>query len=206
MWHFVDCAEDSDIAFILDTSGSVGYQNYESAKDFVSTIIEDINVGQDRTRVALITYSDTANLIFNLSRYDSRREIMPAIAELRYAEGKTNTAAALSLATSQVFGNSMYNRPQMKDIIVLLTDGGSNDVEQTVLKATEAKLQGITIIVVAVGDWVNRFEVNEVASFPSDKNVYNVKNYNSLSNIRNALAVAVCDGELFRKNLNISSY
>ena len=94
---------------------------------------------------------------------------------------KPTAAAALRLATSQVFGKSMDNRPQFKDIIVLLTDGGSNDVEQTILKATEAKLQGITIIVVAVGDWVNRFEVSEVASFPSDKNVYNVKNYDSFS-------------------------
>ena len=192
--EFVDCTEDSDIAFIIDNSGSIGHDNYESAKDFVTSIIEDLNVGEDRTRVALITYSDTANLVFNLNRYDHRQEIIPAIAELRYANGKTNTAAALSMATSQVFGNSNYNRPQFKDIVVLITDGGSNDVEQTVLKATEAKIQGITVLVVAVGNWVNRFEVNEVASFPAAQTVFNVRNYNSLPSIRNVLAEAVCDG------------
>ena len=191
---FVDCKEDSDIAFIIDNSGSIEHDEYESAKDFVISIVEDLNVGQDRTRVALITYSDTANLVFNLDRYDHRQEIIPAIKELQYASGKTNTAEALRLATSQVFGNNNYNRQQFKDIIVLITDGGSNDVEQTILKATEAKIQGITILVVAVGNWLNRFEVNEVASYPAVKTVFNVRNYDSLPTIRNVLAEAVCDG------------
>ncbi len=34
----------------------------------MSSVIEDLNVGQDRTRVALITYADTAQLEFNLDR------------------------------------------------------------------------------------------------------------------------------------------
>ncbi len=61
------------------------------------------------------------------------------MAALRYADGKTNTAAALSLAANQVYGNSLFNRPQFRDIIVLFTDGGSNDVADTVLKAKEAR-------------------------------------------------------------------
>ena len=189
-----ECSQDSDITFILDNSGSVGHDNYEKTKQFVVSIIEDLNVGEDRTRVAVVTYSDSAKLEFNLDKFNSRREMIPAVEELEYANGKTNTAAALNLATSQIYGNSVFNRQNFQDIIVLFTDGGSNDAVQTVLKATEAKLQGITIIVVAVGGWVNRFEVNEIASFPAAKNVFNVTDHRSLSGIRAALSAAVCDG------------
>ena len=125
------------------------------------------------------------------------RDIISAIDRLQYRAGKTNTAEALRMASTQIFGNTRLNRPHLKDIIVIFTDGGSNDMGRTILEARDAKLKGITILVVTVGGWVNQFEVKEIASHPAAKNVYNVRNYNSLSSIRRTLSSALCDGMLF---------
>ena len=69
----LDCRQDADITFILDNSGSVGDRNYEQVKQFVVTLVQDLNVDQSRSHVAVITYSDNAKLEFNLDRYTNRR-------------------------------------------------------------------------------------------------------------------------------------
>ncbi len=47
---------------------------------------------------------------------------------------------------------------------------------------------------VAVGGWVNAFEVTEVASFPAEQHVLSVRSYSALADVRAKLSAAVCDG------------
>ena len=81
------------------------------------------------------------------------------------------------------------------DTILLFTDGGSTDLEAALADARIAKTQGITIIVAAVGDWVNRREVQELASYPDSANVISA-DYEFLSTIETRVKRAVCNGKI----------
>ena len=53
----VVCQTKLDMAFVIDSSGSVGIHNFNKVKNFLKDIVDYYNVGFDQTRIALITYS-----------------------------------------------------------------------------------------------------------------------------------------------------
>jgi len=60
-----------DITFIIDGSGSV-YDTFppvwKTQLTLFEKIINDINIGRDEVRVAVVTYADTARIEWNLDR------------------------------------------------------------------------------------------------------------------------------------------
>ena len=77
-----------------------------------------------------------------------------------------------------------------------MTDGGSTDLEAAIAEARITKTSGVKIIVGAVGDWVNRREVHELASYPDEENVISA-DYEFLSTIETRIQRAVCNGDPF---------
>ena len=77
-----------------------------------------------------------------------------------------------------------------------MTDGGSTDLEAAIAEARLTKTSGVKIIVGAVGDWVNRREVHELASYPDQENVISA-DYEFLSTIETRIQRAVCNGYPF---------
>ena len=51
------------------------------------------------------------------------------------------------------------------------------------------------ILVVAVGDWLNMVEIREIASDPDVQSVFNVEDFDSLTEISGALKQLLCDGK-----------
>ncbi len=45
------------MAFVIDTSGSVGYYNFQKVQQFLKNLVDYYNIGQDQTRLGLISYS-----------------------------------------------------------------------------------------------------------------------------------------------------
>ena len=56
------------------------------------------------------------------------------------------------------------------------------------------KDMGIQILVVAVGNWLNELEIRSIASYPAENNVFQVRNFDSIGNIRSTLKQAICNG------------
>lgn len=60
--------------------------------------------------------------------------------------------------------------------------------------ANRAKQTGLTLLVVAVGNWVNRNEIKSIVSEPAEFNVFNASDFDDLQNVKDALIEAVCNG------------
>ena len=57
-YYFISvCQTKLDLCFIVDTSGSVGWYNFQRVQGFLKKLIDFFNVGRDDTHIALITYS-----------------------------------------------------------------------------------------------------------------------------------------------------
>ena len=83
----------------------------------------------------------------------------------------------------------------MNDIIVLFTDGNSNDIGRTIKEAQICRSAGVTIIAIAVTDWIQFYELEEIASDPDTMNAFMVKNVGELSTIKENLQRILCDSK-----------
>jgi len=74
-----------DIAFVLDASGSIvpnrngdnttaNYTNWKLMKAFVITLIRSLPISANQTRIALVRFSDEADIIFQLNQYWTAEE------------------------------------------------------------------------------------------------------------------------------------
>lgn len=168
--------------------------NFQRTRDFVGMIVASLPVDEGVCRVAVMTFSNDAKVQFDLAQHKSRNSSTEAIEKITYSVGTTNTAAALQLART-VFQSERGDRVGVTNIIVLFTDGGSNNIADTLKEARSTKLHGITILVVAIGTWVNRLEVLSIASFPSADNTFFLKSFDALTSILDRLRMSVCNGK-----------
>ena len=69
---------------------------------FLKMIIDNLNIGLDRTRVGLVTFANKADVIFRLNQFGTWQEMNRAIDNIYYEGGNTNTTGGLWLARTQV--------------------------------------------------------------------------------------------------------
>ena len=78
-------------------------------------------------------------------------------------------------------------------IAIILTDGKSNDPEETWKEAARAKKAGIHIIAIGVGAGAKKEELEDIASSAAD--VYQVTSFDMLQSLQPTLIRVMCNGE-----------
>ena len=124
--HTPACRVNTDVVFVLDSSGSIGHDHFQTIKNYVYSFTDSLLSGDSDSRVGVITYSDVAIVEIELAARE-RGTLLEEIQNLTYIGRNTNTPEALCL---------LKFRPWRKNITVLriaivLTDGSSNDVSIT---------------------------------------------------------------------------
>ena len=166
------CTQDADFTFIMDASRSVGSTKFELVKQFVTDLVYELNVDNGLSRVGVMTYSSEPTLHAVLDQYETREDVANMVQQLKYEGGKTETSLVLKMAREQMYSTGNGDRPDINNVIVLITNGGSSNFDATLEEAVLAKLAGITIIVVSVSNWYNEFEIKQIASDPDTHNVF----------------------------------
>ena len=115
-----------------------------------------------------------------------------AIANTPLTRGVANMATALTYVTDTMFTPSNGDRNDADDLVILITKGGSNDAVGTVTEALRLKARGIHVLVVAIGNWMNKYELGSIASYPESSNVLYMSNYNRLSDNRATFISFMC--------------
>uniref|UniRef100_A0A674K4Q5 VWFA domain-containing protein n=1 Tax=Terrapene triunguis TaxID=2587831 RepID=A0A674K4Q5_9SAUR len=182
-----------DLVFILDTSSSVGKEDFEKVRQWVSNLVETFEIGPDKTRVGVVRYSDRPTTEFDLGRYQTREEIKKAARNIKYYGGNTNTGDALRYINTYSFSKEAGGRPSdppIKKVAILLTDGRSQDYVMDA--ATAARKAGIRIFAVGVGEALKE-ELDEIASEPKSAHVFHVSDYNAIDKIRGKLRRRLCE-------------
>jgi len=67
------------VAFVLHSAGTVHPERWHYITQFIVDIIEQLDVGLNRTRVAVITWSDTAHVAFTLDHFTTRKDVTQVI-------------------------------------------------------------------------------------------------------------------------------
>lgn len=135
-----------DIVFLLD--GSDGTRNgFPAMRDFVESVVEKLNVGENKDHVSVVQYSREPEVHFYLNTYTTREDVVDSVRGLRHRGGRPlNTGAALQYVRDNVFTNSSGSRrlQGVPQILILLTGGRSFDNVDS--PASALKQQGIYVI------------------------------------------------------------
>ncbi|XP_050403923.2 cartilage matrix protein [Patella vulgata] len=187
----------ADIYFVLDSSSSVWIEDFNFRMlTFVRDVVDTFEIAPTLARVGLVIYSDTVKPVFGLKSFSNRESLLNAIQPetVKYMSGRTNTADAIKYVRETGFGKRASSaRTDAAHVMVVITDGISKDPRATRREAAEAKKAGANIFSIGVGPYIDQQELEDIASDPNQKFVFNVENYGALSSIRNLLAVQACE-------------
>ena len=114
------CQVVADVAFLVDSSSSIGLQNWARMMQFLKNIVKVFNVGPDKTHIAFVSFSTSVVLEFKFDRLKGS-QITEAgyyslIDKIRYQGGATNIDEALILAEQQVFIRRAGMRPELPQV------------------------------------------------------------------------------------------
>ncbi|XP_078269696.1 collagen alpha-6(VI) chain-like [Rhinoraja longicauda] len=187
------CTEVStaDIVFLVDGSWSIGTQNFERIQEFLYTLVNGFDVGEDKVRIGLIQYSENPQAEFFLNTFHDKNEILQKIQQLPYKGGGTRTGLGLKFMLNMLFVASAGSRALMgvPQVAIVITDGQSQD--NVDLPAKALKEQGISVYAIGIRD-AKEEELKEIASQPSSDYVYNVADFTALREISQAVIQVVC--------------
>ena len=193
LWLPVACG-DADVAILLDSSGSINFRdehNWDRIVNFTQQLVDDPRFSAG-TRFAIVSYSDSAELVFGLNEYRTKDEIRAAIRnKLRYKKGETNIAAALRLANERIFSRGGGDRATAPKIAILVSDGAATlETDKTLDEARSLRSRGAFIASVGVTGQINE---NELRQISSNRQVFKVDDFDQLSGQLGNILSTACE-------------
>uniref|UniRef100_A0A8K9XTR5 VWFA domain-containing protein n=1 Tax=Oncorhynchus mykiss TaxID=8022 RepID=A0A8K9XTR5_ONCMY len=147
-----------DLAFIVDSSESIGSTNFALAKDFIITVIDrlikDQQFGFNESRVGVVQYSgDGAQEAVRLGdpNINTLTELKQAVRDLRWLAEATYTGEALQFSLT-----NMIDRLQQENRVVLVLTDGRSDITRDKTPLNTLCGKGIKVGGLGVKDYSGR--------------------------------------------------
>ncbi|XP_018426509.1 PREDICTED: cartilage matrix protein-like, partial [Nanorana parkeri] len=93
----------TDLVFIIDSSRSVQPSEFERVKDFLSQVIESLDVGVNSTRVGVLNYASSVKNEFSLKTHKTKAALLQAVKKIQPLSTGTMTGLAIQYAINQAF-------------------------------------------------------------------------------------------------------
>uniref|UniRef100_A0A3P8SBK0 Collagen alpha-1(XXVIII) chain n=1 Tax=Amphiprion percula TaxID=161767 RepID=A0A3P8SBK0_AMPPE len=197
----IKCKErPMELVFVIDSSESVGPENFEIIKDFVNALVDRVTVGRNATRIGLVLYSLEVKLVFNLARYVTKQDIKQAIRNIPYMGEGTYTGTAIRKATQEAFYSS---RLGVGKVAIVITDGQTDKREPVKLdiavrEAHAANIEMFALGIVNTSDPTQAEflrELNLIASDPDAEHMFLIDDFNTLPALESKLVSQFCEDE-----------
>ncbi|XP_015484799.1 collagen alpha-1(VII) chain-like isoform X3 [Parus major] len=180
----------ADVGFLVDESSSIGQSNFNKVKDFLFRIVSYFpKIGPEGTQVAVAQYNEEPRAAFHFNQHRDRNGALGAIKGLSYTGGNTKTGHAISYVLKELFQPSRGMRPGFPRILVLVTDGQSQD--DVLPPARAAHALGLRVIAVGVSG-ADPVELHKILLQQNPQNVFYVSTFDDFPQILQELIEAIC--------------
>ncbi|XP_069566387.1 collagen alpha-1(XIV) chain-like isoform X2 [Brachyistius frenatus] len=184
-------AAKADLVFLVDGSWSIGDENFLKIIRFLYSTTGALDgIGPDGTQVAIAQFSDDARTEFKLNSYDDKERLLDAINKIAYKGGNTKTGRAIQHVKENIFTAEGGVRRGIPNVLVVLTDGRSQDDVNKVSK--EMQMEGYIVFAIGFAD-ADYGELVSIASKPSDRHVFFVDDLDAFKKIEEKLVTFVCE-------------
>ncbi|XP_061852896.1 collagen alpha-6(VI) chain [Colius striatus] len=176
----------ADVVFLVDSSKSIGKEDFQKMKNFMRQLVNRTDVGADRVQIGVVQFSREPKEEFKLNTYSTKRDILDAIDTISPLQHTTRTGAALKFMLQYLHAGS-GSRHAVKKVVVLITDGKSQDE----VKGPATVLRDNGIIIYSVGIFnANKTQLEEISG--KREMVFYVENFDILSQIESDLVFDIC--------------
>ena len=190
----------ADMVFVVDDSGSIKdgsvqgqSDSWDTVKTFISRLVDIIDFGWVKTRVAVVTFSNAGIVQFDLDDYWERPRIKEAIQRLPYTGGNTNTTGGLRVARQKVLTSQRGDRPDVRNVVVLVTDGkATREMNGLADEADRIKAAGTMLIGIGVTSNVDENMMTKLVTSRPSEHYFYVKQFKDLSSIVQRVATVGC--------------
>jgi len=164
-----------DLVIGLDTSGSTRNERFPYVIDLLVSVLENLEIAPNKTRVGVMNWANTSYIDFNLTTYTTKQDVIWALQNVVFSFGVTNTPVALQTIQDVMFSAAAGARSNAQWIALIETDGNSNvNPQNTIPNAISLRLAGVYVITVSVGTDLNLYELIGIASRPINDTVFYV--------------------------------
>ncbi|XP_046499613.1 collagen alpha-3(VI) chain isoform X4 [Equus quagga] len=174
-------SDAADIVFLIDSSDSVRPDGIAHIRDFISKIVQRLNIGPNKVRIGVVQFSNEVFPEFYLKTYKSRTAVLDAIRRLRFKGGSPlNTGKALEHVARNLFVKSAGSRIEdgVPQHLVLFLGGKSQDD----ISRYSQVISSSGIVSLGVGDRnIDRTELQTITNDP--RLVFTVREFRELPNI-----------------------
>lgn len=135
--------------FLIDSSDSVRADGLAHIRDFISRIVQQLEVGPNKVRIGVVQFSNSVFPEFYLKTHKSKNAVLEAIRRLRLRGGSPlNTGKALDFVVKNYFIKSAGSRIEdgvPQHLVVILGDRSQDDVDRParVITSTNIKPLGV---------------------------------------------------------------
>ena len=200
----------ADLVFLIDTSGSLSRPAYETEKDFVRDLLNEISVGTEASRVEVIPFGNTASIYIdqvsnpgitkNKCTFNEKFNRM----EQKINGWSTNMKAGFELAFSVCLGNYSGQKrtdsggKPIKTTVLLLTDGEWNWNANPVSLAQDLHEGGVEVFAIGVGQYLNMPNLQQITAIP-DRQAFKLADFKEFAKLAKYLRGGKLNVVLFLK-------
>ncbi|KJH53130.1 von Willebrand factor type A domain protein [Dictyocaulus viviparus] len=138
----------TDVLFLLDSSSSYNEHKFMSSLQLIQDTVSYFqNIGPDGTQVSLVQYNTEPYLEFSLRKHNCKQWLINDIADTEYMQGGNMSNKAVEKVSRFAFTKNRGDRPEAENVLVIITDGQSEDRVQEPVEI--AKKNSLTVLVIA---------------------------------------------------------
>jgi len=148
-----------DFVVVMDSSSSVQLPNWEIQVKFTRILIERFNLGPNSARMSIFRYNshvdEDSEIRLNTVLDGDMDRFVSLFEKIPYNGRGTKTGEALVHAQTKSLSAEYGNRPDVKDVVLVITDGKAEDPK--LVKDVSKQMRDSGIMIFAVGIGVNDF-------------------------------------------------
>ena len=164
-----------------------GENNFQKIVNAVKNLTTYFNDSQ--SSIGIVLYATDAELKANFSFSSSQTD--DVLENLIYPSGWTRIGKGLNFTRKGLFNNS---RATAHRVLVAITDGTS--IESVLVPSNLLREMNVTIIAVALGDWYDIKQINDIASDPDSETTL-LTTFDELGGLTWRLHEMVCEGNSY---------
>ncbi|XP_077021688.1 integrin alpha-E isoform X2 [Tamandua tetradactyla] len=182
----------TEIAIVLDGSGSIDPLDFQRAKDFISNMMRNFYEKCFECSFALVQYGEVIQTEFDLQDSQDVMASLVRVQNITQVGKVTKTASAMQHVLDNIFTPSHGSRKKASKVMVVITDGDifSDPLNLTTV-ISSPKMQSIERFAIGVGESFekekNDRELKLIASDPDETHAFKVTNYTALDGLLSKL-------------------
>eukprot|EP00747_Dinoflagellata_sp_TGD_P187470 gnl/TRDRNA2_/TRDRNA2_45166_c0_seq1.p1 gnl/TRDRNA2_/TRDRNA2_45166_c0~~gnl/TRDRNA2_/TRDRNA2_45166_c0_seq1.p1 ORF type:complete len:905 (-),score=176.23 gnl/TRDRNA2_/TRDRNA2_45166_c0_seq1:102-2816(-) len=188
--------EPLDLVCCIDSSSSVGHENFMKSVAFVERLLLELETPPSEAGVIQFHHE---YLVVSQMTW-SQKDLQKRLRSMKYEPGETKLAPVLQQAAMMLRLHSETQEspdPDRKQVVLVLTDGDPNDLQESLREAIALKGRGVIIIVVAIGDAIQPQVIRSLASIPAERFALELHSFDELLDISGDVLRAILDISLW---------